>query len=64
MSNTGEDSSVIIYAAQRKELLGSCWQAGRGTEISQASWFKSSEEPVTKSSISATWCHIDPSLPA
>lgn len=37
VSNRGEDSSVIIYAAQRKELLGSCWQAGGGTEISQAS---------------------------
>lgn len=63
VSNRGEDSSVIIYAAQRKELLGSCWQAGRGTKISQALWFKSSGEQVTKSSISATWCLMDPSLP-
>lgn len=55
-----EDSLVIIYVVWRKDLLGSCWQAGKGTKTRQPSRFKSSSgELMTESSVSATWCHMD-----
>lgn len=61
VSIRGEDSSVIIYTTQRKDLLGSCWQARGATKMSQALWFESSSgEQATQSSISGTWCRTAP----
>lgn len=61
VSIRGEDSSVIIYTTQRKDLLGSCWQARGATKMSQALWFESSSgEQATQSSVSGSCCRTAP----